>query len=73
MWVYRVLVWAVLVVVLFVTRHVCLELQAGERVEREPKARRAGSRLGDGYSSGAATARISPPILSPQGISHHHW
>jgi ubiquinol-cytochrome c reductase cytochrome b subunit len=34
-WAYRVLVWVLPAIGLFVTRHVCLELQAGERVEAE--------------------------------------
>jgi ubiquinol-cytochrome c reductase cytochrome b subunit len=37
-WVYRVLVWVLPVVVLFVTRHVCRELVAGEAVERSRRA-----------------------------------
>jgi ubiquinol-cytochrome c reductase cytochrome b subunit len=36
-WIYRVAVWALPVVVLFVTRRVCLELQASDRVERQRK------------------------------------
>jgi quinol---cytochrome-c reductase cytochrome b subunit len=34
-WVYRVLIWVVPVVVLFVTKRVCDELRAGERIEHE--------------------------------------
>jgi ubiquinol-cytochrome c reductase cytochrome b subunit len=34
-WVYRVLVWVLPVVALFLTRRICLELVRGERVERE--------------------------------------
>jgi len=34
-WVYRVLVWVLPVVALFLTRRICVELVRGERVERE--------------------------------------
>ena len=37
-WVYRVLVWVLPVVVLFVTKRVCEELLAGEKVESERRA-----------------------------------
>jgi ubiquinol-cytochrome c reductase cytochrome b subunit len=37
-WVYRVLVWALPVAVFFVTRLLCRELQASERIELERKA-----------------------------------
>jgi ubiquinol-cytochrome c reductase cytochrome b subunit len=36
-WAYRVLVWVLPAIVLVVTRRICLELQAGERVARERK------------------------------------
>jgi ubiquinol-cytochrome c reductase cytochrome b subunit len=47
-WIFRVALWVVPLVVLLVTRRVCLELQASDRVERERKlaeaeARRAAS------------------------------
>jgi ubiquinol-cytochrome c reductase cytochrome b subunit len=37
-WVYRVLVWVLPVIVLFVTKRVCEELLAGEKVEAERRA-----------------------------------
>jgi cytochrome c-type biogenesis protein CcmH/NrfF len=37
LWFYRVAVWVVPVVVLILTRRVCIELLASERVERERK------------------------------------
>ncbi len=43
-WVYRVVVWVAPIVVLLVTRRVCIELQEGERVERRRKAAEASAR-----------------------------
>jgi ubiquinol-cytochrome c reductase cytochrome b subunit len=43
-WFYRVAIWVVPVVVLLVTRRVCLELQAGDRVERERRLAEAEAR-----------------------------
>jgi ubiquinol-cytochrome c reductase cytochrome b subunit len=43
-WIFRVALWVVPVVVLLLTRRVCLELQASERVERERRAAEAEAR-----------------------------
>jgi hypothetical protein len=44
-WVYRVLVWVLPAVVLFVTLRVCRELRAGEQVERRRRAAERAARL----------------------------
>jgi ubiquinol-cytochrome c reductase cytochrome b subunit len=44
-WVYRVLVWVLPAVVLFVTLRVCRELREGEQVERRRRAAERAARL----------------------------
>jgi ubiquinol-cytochrome c reductase cytochrome b subunit len=43
-WAYRVLVWVLPLVALFVTHRVCIELQEGEKVERRRQAAEAAAR-----------------------------